>query len=180
MHITLDGEQLQLPNDTSLMQALGVLSDKAHAQHRIVTSLTVGGKAVSDRDLVPAFLNQRGQDVGLIVAQSQSLHTIIRDAKQAIDRFGAQLHVDGQALLTPLRSGTGQVRTIDAWLGRLADYTEMLEAGQAQGVAGLSSAPLLPWIQELLGARTFADPIRVADLLEYELLPLLTDSSPAA
>ena len=180
MHITLDGEQLQLPNDTSLMQALGVLSDKAHAQHRIVTSLTVGGKAVSDRDLDPAFLNQRGQDVGLIVAQSQSLHTIIRDAKHAIDRFAAQLRVDGEALLAPLRSGTGQVGTIDAWLGRLADYTEMLEAGQAQGVAGLSSAPLLPWIQELLGARTFADPIRVADLLEYELLPLLTDSSLAA
>ena len=174
MHITLDGEQWQIPDDTSLMNALAFLSDKAHAQHRIVTSLTVGGKAVSDRDLDPAFLNQRGQDVGEVSGRSQSLHAIITDAKQAIDRFAAQLRADGLVLLGPLRSGTGQVGTIDA------DYTEVLEAGQTQGVAGLSTAPLLPWIQELLGARTFADPIRVADLLEYELLPLLTESSQAA
>ena len=180
MHITLDGEQWQIPDDTSLMNALAFLSDKAHAQHRIVTSLTVGGKAISDRDLDPAFLNQRGQDVGEVSGRSQSLHAIITDAKQAIDRFAAQLRADGLVLLGPLRSGTGQVGTIDAWLGRLADYTEMLEAGQTHGVAGLSSAALLPWIQELLGARTFADPIRVADLLEYELLPLLTEANLAA
>lgn len=180
MHITLDGEQWQLPDDTSLMNALAFLSDKAHAQHRIVTSLTVGGRAISDRDLDPAFLNQRGPEVGEVAGRSQSLHAIITDAKQAIDRFAAQLRADGLGLLGPLRSGTGQVGTIDAWLGRLADYTEMLDAGQTQGVAGLSSAKLLPWIQELLGARTFADPIRVADLMEYELLPLLTESSQAA
>ena len=180
MHITLDGEQWQIPDDTSLMNALAFLSDKAHAQHRIVTSLTIGGKAISDRDLDPAFLNQRGQDVGEVSGRSQSLHAIITDAKQAIDRFAAQLRADGFGLLGPLRSGTGQVGTIGAWLGRLADQTEKLEAGRLQVGAGLSSAPLLPWIQELLGARTFADPIRVADLLEYELLPLLTESSQAA
>jgi hypothetical protein len=180
MHITLDGEQWQIPDDTSLMNALAFLSDKAHAQHRIVTSLTVGGKAISDRDLDPAFLNQRGQDVGEVAGRSQSLHAIITDAKQAIDRFAAQLRADGLLLLGLLRSGTGQVGSIDAWLGRLADYTEMLEAGHAQGVEGLSSAALLPWIQELLGARTTADPIRVADLLEYELLPRLADAHLAA
>ena len=180
MHITLDGEQMQLPDETSLLNVLAFLSDKAHARHRIVTSLTIGGKAISDRDLDTAFLNQRVLDAGEVQAQSQSLRTIITDAKHAIDRFAAQLQTDGQGLLSPLRSGTGQVSSIDAWLGRLADYTEMLEAGQAQGVADLSSAPLLPWIQELLGARTYADPIRVADLLEYELLPRLTDASLAA
>ena len=180
MHITLDGEQWQLPDDTSLMNALAFLSDKAHAQHRIVTSLTVGGKSINDRDLDPSFLNQRGQDVGEVAGRSQSLHAIITDAKQAIDRFAAQLRADGLGLLGPLGLVDGSRRQADAWLGRLADYTEMLEAGQAQGVAGLSSAALLPWIQELLGARTFADPIRVADLLEYELLPLLIASSQAA
>lgn len=115
-----------------------------------------------------------------MVAVSQSLHTIIADAKQAIERFAAQLCVDGQGLLAPLRSGAAHVRCIDAWLGRLADYTEMLEAGRTQGVSGLSSGPLLPWIEELLGARTGADPIRVADLLEYELLPRLTEGGLAA
>lgn len=180
MHITLDGEQLQVPDDASLLNALAVLSDEAHARHRIVTSLTVGGTSVSDRDLTSAFLNQPGHAAGAIQAVSQSLHTIITDAKQAITRFATQLRADGQGLLSPLRSGIGQVASIDAWLGRLADYTEMLDAGHAQGVEGLSSAPLLPWIQELLGARTDSDSIRVADLLEYELLPRLADASIAA
>ncbi len=180
MHITLDGEQLQLPDDTSMMNALAALSDRAHANHRIVTSLTIGGKTISDRDLTPPFLNQQARDMGAMQAVSQSLHTIIFEAKHAIERFAAELRSDGQVLLAPLRTGTAQVGTIDAWLGRLADYTEMLEAGQAQGVEGLSAAALLPWIQELLGARTAADPIRVADLLEYELLPRLADSGLAA
>ena len=180
MHITLDGEQLQVPEDTSMMNALATLSDKAHAKHHIVTSLTIGGKTISDRDLTPSFLNQQARDMGAMQAVSQSLHTIIIEAKHAIDRFAAELRTDGQVLLAPLRSGIAQVGTIDAWLGRLADYTEMLEAGHAQGVDGLSSAALLPWIQELLGARTTADPIRVADLMEYELLPRLVDASLAA
>jgi hypothetical protein len=142
MHITLDGEQWHLPDDTSLMNALAFLSDKAHAQHRIVTSLTVGGGAISDRDLDPAFLNQRCGDVGEVSGRSQSLHAIITDAKQAIDRFAAQLRADGLVLLGPLRSGTGQVRTIDAWLGRLADYTEMLEPDRCRASqAVVRSAP---------------------------------------
>ena len=60
----------------------------------------------------------------------QSLHTIIVEAKQAIDRFAKELRTDGQVLLAPLRSGTAHIGTIDAWLGRLADYMEMLDAGQ--------------------------------------------------
>lgn len=180
MHITLDEEQWQLSDETSLMEILAAISDKAQAQHRIVTSLMIGGKAISDRDLTPAFLNQPGNNLGSVQALSKSLHCIITEAKQAINRFAAQLQTDGLGLLTPLRSGTGQVGSIDAWLGRLADYTEMLEAGHKQGVAGLSSVMLLPWIQELLAARSCSDPVRVADLLEYELLPRLTDAIAAA
>jgi hypothetical protein len=176
MHITLDEEQWQLPDETSLMEILAAISDKAQAQHRIVTSLMIGGKAISDRDLAPAFLNQSGKNLGSVEALSKSLHCVITDAKEAITHFATQLQTDGLGLITPLRSGTGHVGSIDAWLGRLADYTEMLEAGHTQGVAGLSPAGLLPWIQELLAARSCSDPVRVADLLEYELLPRLTDA----
>jgi hypothetical protein len=64
MHITLDGEQWQLPDDTSLMNALAFLSDKAHAQHRIVTSLTVGGRSINDRDLDPVLFESTGTRCG--------------------------------------------------------------------------------------------------------------------
>ena len=180
MHITLDEEQWQLPDETSVMEILAAISNKAQAQHRIVTSLTIGGKAISDRDLAPAFLNQPGTHLGAVQALSKSLRCIITEAKDAVESFAGQLRSDGQSLLLPLRSGTGQVGTIDAWLGRLADYTEMLGAGATHGVAGLSPATLLPWIHELLTARSSADPVRVADLLEYELLPRLSGPPPAA
>ena len=180
MHITLDEEQWQVSDESSLMEILATISDRAQAQHRIVTSLTIGGKAISDRDLAPGLLNQSGKNLGAVQAISKSLHSIITEAKHSIYRFDAQLRKDCQSLLTPLRSGSGHVGSIDSWLGRLADYTEMLEAGRTQGVAGLSAATLLPWIQELLGARSSADPVRVADVLEYEILPRLTESTLAA
>jgi hypothetical protein len=180
MHITLDEEQWQVSDESSLMEILATISDRAQAQHRIVTSLTIGGKAISDRDLAPGFLNQSGKNLGAVQAISKSLHSIITEAKHVIDLFAAQLCTDGQSLLTSLRSGSGHVGSIDTWLGRLADYTEMLEAGRTQGVAGLSAATLVPWIQELLGARSSADPVRVADVLEYEILPRLTESPLAA
>jgi hypothetical protein len=180
MHITLDEEQWQVSDESSLMEILATISDRAQAQHRIVTSLTIGGKAISDRDLAPGFLNQSGKNLGAVQAISKSLHSIITEAKHVIDLFAAQLCTDGQSLLTSLRSGSGHVGSIDTWLGRLADYTEMLEAGRTQGVAGLSAATLVPWIRELLGARSSADPVRVADVLEYEILPRLTESPLAA
>ena len=123
MHITLDEEQWQVSDESSLMEILATISDRAQAQHRIVTSLTIGGKAISDRDLAPGFLNQSGKNLGAVQAISKSLHSIITEAKHAIDGFAAQLRTDGQSLLTSLRSGSGHVGSIDTWLGRLADYT---------------------------------------------------------
>jgi hypothetical protein len=178
MHITLDEEQWQVSDDTSLMDVLACISDKAHANHRIVTSLSIGGKPINDRDLTPALLKQPGGSLGPVQAVSQSFHSIIADAKQAIDRFATQLRSDGQSLLAQLRSGSGQVGLIDAWLGRLADYMEMLQAGEVRGVAGMSAKDLFLWVEELLAARTCADPVRVADVLEYELLPRLAEAVP--
>ncbi|GMV52015.1 MAG: hypothetical protein L6Q34_13385 [Nitrospira sp.] len=173
MEITLDDETWQLSDAVPIADVLASISDRAHAKHRLVTTLTIGGRPISDRDLTPVFLNQRVEGFGAIRATSQSLQSIISDARRAIALFGNQLRDEGLVLLPPLRSGLGQVGVVDLWLGRLADYMEMLDAGQARRVEGLSSAPLLPWVQEILDARGCADPIRMADLLEYELLPRL-------
>ena len=61
----------------------------------------------------------------------------------------------------------------DAWLGRLADYAEMAQTGQAQGLSDTAATNALQWMQELVDARLAADPVRLADILEYELLPAL-------
>jgi hypothetical protein len=173
MDITLDEERWQLPDDTSLMEALAQVSDKAERKGCFVTSLSVGGRNITDRDLDPAFLAQKGSEVSRIEARSRSLRTIMVDAAGTMRLFSAQLKRDGDALIGPLRTGRGGLSALDAWLGRLADYAEMAEAGRAQGVADTTATKVLQWMQELVDARHAADPVRLADILEYELLPAL-------
>jgi hypothetical protein len=175
MDITLDEERWQLPDDTSLMEALAQVSDKAQSKGCFVTQLTVGGRAVTDRDLQPAFLAQKGADVPTIQAVSRSLRAIMSDAAVTMARFSAQLKSDGEALVGALRAGRGGFVTLDTWLGRLADYAEMAVAGRTQGLPDTGVTRALPWIQELVDARQAADAVRLADILEYELLPTLPD-----
>jgi hypothetical protein len=174
MDVTLDEERWQLPDDMSLMEALAQVSDKAEQKGCFVTSLSVGGRNITDRDLDPAFLAQRGSEISGIEARSRSLRTIMAEAAGTMRLFSAQLKQDGEALIGPLRAGRGGFGALDAWLGRLADYAEIAEAGRAQGVADTTAAAkALHWIQELVDARQSADLVRLADILEYELLPAL-------
>ncbi|MBX3237190.1 MAG: hypothetical protein KF814_13650 [Nitrospiraceae bacterium] len=180
MEIVLDQERWQVADDRTVMEALGELSDRVDRDKRMVVSLTIGGKPVTDRDLVPALLERQVKELGTIEARSRSLHDIVVEAKTAIDAYALQLHRDGTSLVSSLRSGLGGVASIDSWLGRLADYAELLETGRAQGVHGYDSSRLAPWIREVLEARSCVDAIRMADLLEYELLPRLIEHDVAA
>jgi hypothetical protein len=173
MDITLDQECWQLPDETSVMEALAQISDKAERKGCFVTSLTVAGRPVTDRDLDPSFLARKGSDAPRIVAASQSLRAIMSAAAPTVTRFAAELKTDGERIIAPLRGGRPSFTALDGWLGRLADYAEIIAAGKAAGIEGQSGATMLPWIQELLDARQAADSVRVADILEYELLPRL-------
>ena len=66
--------------------------------------------------------------------------------------------------------GEERLASLDAWLGKLADYIELVESGRRTAP---SSKALTPWVQELLEARAERDVVRLADLLEYELIPRL-------
>lgn len=179
MDVTLDEERWQLPDDTSLMEALAQVSDKAQQKGCFITSLTVGGRSVTDRDLDPPFLAQKGTEVSTIEAVSRSFRAILSDAAATMRLFSAQLKQDGEALVGPLRAGRGGFAPLDAWLGRLADYAEMTEAGRSEGLSGIGAAGAIPWMQELVDARHAADSVRLADILEYELLPTLADAEHA-
>ena len=175
MNITLDEERWQLPDDMSLMEALAQVSDRAQSKGCFVTQLTVGGRTVTDRDLQPSFLAQKGTDVVTVEAVSRSLGAIMSDAAVTMARFSAELKGDGDALVAGLRAGRGGFAALDTWLGRLADYAEIAMAGRTQGLPDTGMTRALPWIQELVDARQAADAVRLADILEYELLPALPD-----
>ncbi len=55
---------------------------------------------------------------------------------------------------------------------RLKQFLDRTLAG-AEGGAIRSDATVMPLLQEILGAQMRGDHLRIADLLEYELLPRL-------
>jgi hypothetical protein len=177
MRITLDHDQWDVSDDQPVSEGLTQVSDRAYARHRLVTSLKLGGRPITDRDLQPMLLSKLLKEVGPIEACSQDIPEIMTDAAPAIAKFASTLKAEAQGFLTPLRM-TGIIPSaLDRWFGQLADYVELLQAaGQSNPASGDLQA-LSPWIQELLDARSIQDPVRLADILEFEILPYLASGN---
>jgi hypothetical protein len=173
MRITLDHDQWDVSDDQPVSEVLTQVSDRAHARHRLVTSLKLGGRPITDRDLQPMLLSKLLKEVGSIEACSQNIPEIMTNAAPAITRFASTLKAEAQGFLTPLRISGIIPSALDRWFGQLADYVELLQAA-AQGSSARGDLPTFSsWIQELLEARSIQDPVRMADILEFEVLPYL-------
>ncbi len=173
MRITLDQDQWDVGDDQLISEALMQVSDRAHAQHRLVTSLSLGGRLITDRDLQPLLLGKRLKDVGPIDACSQNIPEIMAGAAPAIARFASTLTVEAQGFIAPLRMSGVIPSALDRWFGQLADYMELLQAAERDGQVCKDLQALSSWVQELLDARSVQDPVRLADILEFEVLPYL-------
>ena len=173
MRITLDQDQWDVSDDQLVSDVLTEVSDRAHARHRLVTQLKLGGRSITDRDIQPLLLNRLLKEVGPIEACSQNIPEILTNAAPAIALFASTLKAEAQGFLTPLRIGGAIPSALDQWFGQLADYVELLHAAaQGSQVRG-DLQTVSSWVQELLEARTIQDPVRVADILEFEILPYL-------
>ncbi|NOT22127.1 MAG: hypothetical protein HOP22_05315 [Nitrospiraceae bacterium] len=173
MRITLDQDQWDVSDDQLVSEALTEVSDRADARHRLVTSLRLGGRPITDRDLQPILLNKLLKEVGPIEACSQNISEIMTDAAPATTRFASTLKAEAQGFLVPLRISGVIPIALDRWFGALADYVELLQAGGQEGQATGDLQAVSFWIQELLEARSVQDPVRMADILEFEVLPHL-------
>ncbi|MFO0775930.1 MAG: hypothetical protein U0172_14825 [Nitrospiraceae bacterium] len=172
MQIILDNEQWQVPDETTVMQVLADLSDRAAARRRVVTRVHVGSRAITDRDLQPLYLEKMLREVGAVRAESQSETILHEQVRATAQRAGVELRADGAALIQAMRAGQHNHRTFDLWLGRCADFME----GAAMGLSVAELAQqqeLATWMEELLQARHSLDRVRLADVLEYEVLPRL-------
>jgi hypothetical protein len=177
MRITLDQDQWDVSEEQSVSEVLTQVSDRAHAQHRLVTSLKLGGNPITDRDLQPVLLNKLLKEVGPIDACSQNMPEIMANAAPTIAKFAATLKTEAQGFLAPLRMSSVIPSALDRWFGQLADYVELLHSAGQGGQAGVDLQAFSSWIQELLDARAIQDPVRVADILEFEILPYLASSN---
>ena len=176
MRITLDHDQWDVSDDQPVSDALTQISDRAHVRHRLVTSLKLGGSPITDRDLQPMLLSKLLKEVGPIDACSQNIPEIMTSAAPTITKFASTLKAEAQGFLTPLRMNGIIPSGLDRWFGQLADYVELLQAAGPGRPAGGDLQALSSWIQELLDARSIEDPVRMADILEFEVIPHLASS----
>lgn len=173
MQITLDQDQWEADAPLTMEHALTELSERAHARARIVTKLQLDHRTITDRDLDPAFLAESVVRFRQLTAVSQPMPELIRAAEGSMRKYAETLRTEGTALLSPLRFGPLPHSALDAWLGQLADYLEFIDGASATMQTGTEASTVVPWIQQLLEARAARDLVRLADLLEYEILPRL-------
>ena len=170
MHVMLDQDQWEVVNALSLGDVLADISEKAHARSRLITSLTVDQHTITDRDLDSAFLGEPIARFTHLHAISQTMDEVMRSAASTIQRYASLLRHEAQEVASHLRMGDERLTLLDAWLGKLADYLELVESKPAKTHPDRA---MTPWVQALLDARAQRDIIRMADLLEYELAPRL-------
>ncbi|HNP27562.1 MAG TPA: hypothetical protein PKK23_00865 [Nitrospirales bacterium] len=177
MHVKLDEDIWEVSDGVQLGEVLAEVSDRAQAKGCLVTKLLVGNRTMTDRELVPPTLSKMVGSFGSVSAVSKRLETIVEFSHTTGKNFGRQVHLQGQDFVKTFRQGKGNFRQLDQWFGQVADYLEWL---QIQESVGLKKSEVLQdlsrWVKELMKAREMEDVVRIADMLEYEVLPRLAPS----
>ncbi len=174
MNIKLDNDQWQAANGTTLGEILADLSERAHAKLRIVTTVTLDHRRITDRDIDPTLLQELSGKYRELVATSATQQAILESARGAIDRFQELVVEEGTSLVGQLRLGGQDLSLLDLWLGKVADVVEIMTNGQKQPGTESPARVVAEWMEEFLEARRLRDTVRMADLLEYEVLPRLS------
>ncbi len=174
MLVQLDEETWEMNDTLQLEEVLANLSDRAEAKGRLVTHLYVGNRPMTDRELVPHALSQSASSFGTITATSERMETLVQKASETAKLFGQELRSNAQNIVEDFRQGRGGLRQLDQWFGQVADYLEWLQIQQSVvGSQSAQSENLSHWVNELMVARKDVDEVRVADMLEYEVIPRL-------
>ena len=88
MLVQLDEETWEVGDTVRLEEVLANLSDRAEAQGRLVTQLTVDNQPMTDRELVPPTLARVASSFGTIAAKSEELDSIIQESGETGKKFG--------------------------------------------------------------------------------------------
>lgn len=171
MHIRLDDEQWVAATEASLGEVFAELSERAHAKARIVTTMMLDRRRLTDRDIEPRLLQEPSAKFDNLVATSLTQEEIFHAARGTIERYRELLVQEGRTLSNQLRLGTRDLSLLDRWLGKVADLLELNGNNMPDCTATSDVSAMAEWIEELLGARRLCDTVRMADLLEYEILP---------
>ena len=180
MDLILNGEPQRL--DTSECANLAELVTMAETvstsgEASVVVAVEVDGEALSPEAL--SGLEQHSLDgVGRVEILRRPTRVVARSVlEQGADYCGQVQSAIGQCVVH-FRSGRS-----DLGNELFADVTDSLTVltGIANSVASILDEAaqsladvqheIYPWLEELVQAQTDADPLRIADLLEYEITP---------
>ncbi len=173
MQVMLDDEQWEVNGEASLGEILAQVNDRAQAKDRVVTGLAIDGRRMTDRDLTPSLLTRAAKDVATVRAASCTIPELVASARESLNQFATVLKREGEILVRDLRAGHGDLALFDLWLGKLADYVELAETVRRGESELPAEASMTTALASLINARTNLDTVRLADVLEYELLPCL-------
>jgi hypothetical protein len=174
MRIKLDDDQWVAAAEATLGDIFAELSERAHAQSRIVTTMMLDHRRITDRDIDPQLLQQPSTCFSDLVATSATQRDIIETARGSMNRYCEHIVQEGNSLVSRLRLDTQDFARLDRWLGQVADVLELMENGPHDPAADSGAQVIAGWLEKLLEARHLRDTVRMADLLEYEILPRLS------
>jgi hypothetical protein len=177
MQVQLDNELWEVDGHVSLQEVLADLSDRAHAKGRLVTKLVVGERSLTDRELIPQTLSRPAKNFQRISAVSERMEYVVQQSEDTARKFVRHIHQAGVSLVENMRAGRSVFPSVDQWFGQMADYLEWAHNYREVGKQPIAVSGLQGWVEELLRARDAKDQVRMADILEYEILPVLAESS---
>jgi hypothetical protein len=174
MNIILDNDQWPAAINTTLGDVLAEVSERAHARSRIVTTMILDQRRITDRDIDPNFLEEPSAKFNDLVATSVTPQDIIETARESINRYREVVVQEGSSLISSLRLDQQDFAPLDLWLGKVADVLELMGNDARDSAVDSGAQVVSGWIETLLEARQLRDTVRIADLLEYEILPRLS------
>lgn len=185
--IYLDGEKLEYEDtkgDATLKELVEVLEKELHGVRRCITEIWVNGENVAEW-MSESVLGKRiseHSELKLKTVQVEALalegidmlHEYIRFIKENISSCSADLRMgrpSAESLLSAIFDGLVEVLKTAVALTRGASRYRIDLFREDPAVF---YKPLMERLEELDSARSARDTVLMADILEYELVPLIT------
>ncbi|MEM9175869.1 MAG: hypothetical protein AAGC67_11600 [Myxococcota bacterium] len=184
MDLILNGEPQAM--DTSECANLAELvtmaeGRTAEGEETVVVAVEIDGEALSADEL--SGLERHSLDgVGCVAIQRRPTRAVARSVLAQGADYCGQIEAAIDDCVGAFRSGRS-----DRGNEILADLTDSMTvltgitvsvanilAASAQALADVQGG-IFPWLEELVEAQTQEDPLRIADLLDYEIKPRIAD-----
>jgi hypothetical protein len=182
MNLILDGHAQEMDtSECANLAELVAVAEKAcaDAEPAVVVAVEVNGEALSPEEL--SILEKRSlQGIGSVSIQRRPARSVVRSVLEQGADYTVRIVVAIDQTVEHFRGGRSDKGNV-----LLADVTDSLTV--LTGITSSTSAlmesvseplvevqnELFPWLEELIEAQGEEDPLRIADVFEYEIRSLI-------